>query len=151
MKSLIGLCEKSASGNNYIIVDHEIELGKITAEKENILKLEKRGGDFREGTQEARESDLKNYRLCGYIKSPLKAPHGRVGDYFIEICSNMKNRKFNIMYSHFRNCYNDAAGNCWGDIAKDGYIKGSTKENVLKYINYVFKTNYTKVEIVEKL
>ena len=69
-------------------------------QKMTILRLEKRGCDFRKDSKEAKVSDLTNFRLCGIIKSDLyNAKHKRVSDYFIEICSNIQNNKFrNGMY-----------------------------------------------------
>ena len=118
-----------------------------------ILKLEKRGCDFRPNSEEAKLSDLTNFRLCGIIKSDLyDAKHERVSDYFIEICSNIQHNKFrNGMYSFFRNCYNAADGMCYGDLEKDGQTDKPTKAGILEYINNVFKTNYTDVEIVNRL
>ena len=117
------------------------------------LRLEKRGCDFRKGSEETKASDLTNFRLCGIIKSDLyNAKHKRVSDYFIEICSNIQHNKFrNGMYSFFRNCYNAADGMCYGDLEKDGYTDNPTKEGILEYINRVFGTNYTDVEIVNRL
>ena len=116
------------------------------------LKLEKRGCDFRANSEELRLSDLTNYRLCGYIVSNAKTPRERVGNYFIEICSNIQNNKFrNGMYSFFRNCYNCVDGSCYGDLEKDGHINNPTKAGILEYINRVFETNYTDVEIVDRL
>lgn len=117
------------------------------------LKLETRGCDFRPNSEEAKLSDLGNYRLCGTIKSDLyDAPRGRVGDYFIEICSNIQHNKFrNGMYSFFRNCYYTADGMCYGDLAKDGQTDNPTKAGLLEYINNTFKTNYTDIEIVDRL
>ena len=118
-----------------------------------ILKLEKRGCDFRENSEEAKLSDLTNFRLCGVIKSDLyNAKHERVSDYFIEICSNIQHNKFrNGMYSFFRNCYNAVDGMCYGDLEKDGQTDNPTKAGILEYINRVFETNYTDVEIVDRL
>lgn len=117
-----------------------------------ILKLEKRGCDFRENSEELQLSDLTNYRLCGYIESNAKTPRERLGDYFIEICSNIQNNKFRKgMYSFFKNCYNSIDGSCYGDLEKDGYINNPTKAGILEYINRVFETNYTNVEIVDNL
>lgn len=117
------------------------------------LRLEKRGCDFRKDSEEAKTSDLTNFRLCGIIKSDLyNAKHARVSDYFIEICSNIQHNKFrNGMYSFFRNCYNAADGMCYGDLEKDGQTDNPTKAGILEYINNVFKTNYTDVEIVDRL
>ena len=117
------------------------------------LRLEKRGCDFRKDSEEAKTSNLTNFRLCGIIKSDLyNAKHERVSDYFIEICSNIQHNKFrNGMYSFFRNCYNAADGMCYGDLEKDGQTDKPTKAGILEYINNVFKTNYTDVEIVDRL
>ena len=117
-----------------------------------VLKLEKRGCDFRANSEEAKLSDLTNYRLCGYIESNAKTPRERLGDYFIEICSNIQNNKVRKgMYSFFNNCYGSVDGCCYGDLTKDGYINNSTKAGILEYINNVFKTKYTDVEIVDRL
>ena len=118
-----------------------------------ILKLEKRGCDFRPNSEEAKLSDLTNFRLCGIIKSDLfDAKHERVSDYFIEICSNIQHNKFrNGMYSFFRNCYNAADGMCYGDLEKDGQTDKPTKAGILEYINRIFETNYTDIEIVDRL
>ena len=117
------------------------------------LRLEKRGMDFRENSEELKISDLTNFRLCGIIKSDLyNAKHKRVSDYFIEICSNIQHNKFrNGMYSFFRNCYRAADGVYYCDLAKDGQINNATKVGILEYINDVFGTNYTNVEIVDRL
>lgn len=118
-----------------------------------ILRLEKRGMDFRKDSEEAKASDLTNFRLCGIIKTDLyDAKHERVSDYFIEISSNIQhNRIRDGMYSFFRNCYNAADGMCYGDLEKDGQTDNPTKVGILEYINRVFKTNYTDVEIVNRL
>ena len=82
--------------------------------KQNILKLEKRGCDFRANSQEIELSDLTNFRLCGEIESPLyDSKHERKGNYFIEICTNIQNNKFRKgIYTFFRNCYDSTDGMC---------------------------------------
>ena len=113
------------------------------------LRLEKRGCDFRKNSEEAKKSDLTNFRLCGIIKTDLyNTKHKRISDYFIEICSNIQH---NRMYSFFRNCYNATDGMCYGDLEKDGYTNNPTKAGILEYINNVFRTNYTNVEIVNRV
>ena len=101
-----------------------------------ILRLEKRGCDFRKNSDEAKASDLTNFRLCGIIKSDLyDAKHERVSDYFIEICSNIQNNKFrNGMYSLFRNCYKAADGMYYGDLEKDGQTNNPTKVGILPIV-----------------
>ena len=117
------------------------------------LRLEKRGCDFRENSEESKISDLTNLRLCGIIKSDLyNAKHKRVSDYFIEISSNIQHNQFrNGMYSFFRNSYHAADGMYYGDLEKDGQTNNPTKVGILEYINDVFGTNYTNVEIVDRL
>ena len=117
------------------------------------LRLEKRGCDFKKNGEEAKISDLTNFRLCGMIKSDLyNAKHQRVSDYFIEICSNIQYNQFRKgMYSFFRNCYYAVDGMCYGDLEKDGLIDNPTKAGILEYINNVFGTHYTDIEIVDRL
>ena len=117
------------------------------------LRLEKRGCDFRKNSEESKKSDLTNFRLCGIIKSDLyNAKHKRVSDYFIEICSSIQHNRFRKgMFSYFSNCYYAFDGMCYDDLEKDGYTNNPTKAGILEYINNVFGTNYTNVEIVNRL
>ena len=119
----------------------------------NTLTLKTRGCDFRENSEEAKLSDLGNYRLFGYIKTNLSnSKHKRVGDYCIEICSNIQHNKVrNGMFSFFSNCYYDGKGNCWGDLEKDGMTNNPTKKGLLEYINKTFNTKYDNIEIVKNL
>ena len=55
------------------------------------------------------------------------------------------------MYSFFRNCYKAADGMYYDDLEKDGQTNNPTKVGILEYINRVFETNYTDVEIVHRL
>lgn len=68
---------------------------------------------------------------------------------FAQIFKIINSEKACILF--FRNCYNAADGMCYGDLEKDGQTNNPTKDGILEYINRVFETNYTEVEIVDRL
>lgn len=127
------------------------------------LKLEKRGCDFWTDGEEIKKSDLQNFRLCGFIESEVPTRKNKVGDFHIEICTRFYRehhalKEKNIMITFFNFCYTDADGSTWGYLpfGVDYFrpyciVNKSTKAGVLEYINNLFKTDYTDIEIVANL
>jgi hypothetical protein len=126
------------------------------------LKLEKRGCDFWTNGEEIKKSDLQNFRLCGFIESEVPTRKNKVGDFFIEISTGYHKKhcafkEKNLMVTFFKFDYTDADGSTRG-YYPHGYefrpyciVNKSTKAGVLEYINNLFKTDYTDIEIVENL
>ena len=122
-----------------------------------ILKLEKRGCDFWNDSLEAKESDLENYRLFGYVSKHE----------CIEVCTNdykkSKYSKFRIVKTHIDNQYDkqELTTMCNGekklvwmsyrDLNKCGCSEQPTKASVLEFINKTYNKNFTELVIVDSL
>lgn len=122
-----------------------------------ILKLEKRGCDFWGDSLEAKESDLENYRLFGYISKHE----------CVEVCTSdykkSKYSKFRIVKTYIDNQYDkkELTTMCNGekkfvwmsyrDLNKCGCSEQPTKASVLEFINKTYNKNFTKLVIVDSL
>lgn len=122
-----------------------------------ILKLEKRGCDFWNDSQEKKESDLQNYRLFGYVSKHE----------CIEVTTHTRKKskysKFNIVVTYIDNEYEKkelwtmASGlkkYCWGsyrDLKKCGCSNKPTKKSVLEFVNKTYNKKFTDIEIVDRL
>ena len=122
-----------------------------------ILKLEKRGCDFWEDSPEAKNSDLENFRLFGYVSKHE----------CVEVCTHWKKKskysKFIVVKTYIDNEFEKkelttmAVGTkkyCWmsyRNLEKCGTIDNPTKAGVLEFINKTYNKNFTKLKIVERL
>lgn len=120
------------------------------------LKLEKRGCNFRDNSEESKSSDLGNFRLFGYIDPKdtvnKEERRGEPVKYWIEVCTNIQNNKFRKgIFSFFTVAYETEDGNQWGALEKGGLTDNATKNGILKYINRVMGSSFSKIEIVDNL
>lgn len=134
----------------------------------NILKLEKRGMDFRTDDGRVTGSDIGNYRVCTPIDCPVPAKNGRA--YFLEIMradkwnwrkTNKRTGKplkcavkelLTSNAAHLTAQFTDEDGNSWGDVAlwREAWEQGHpyTERGILDMVNAFAAQPYDAIEYV---
>jgi hypothetical protein len=133
---------------------------------EKVLYLEKRGCNFTADSKEINLSDLENFRLFGYFETEKKITTNKSDKiYMVEISTSYFSKHYNheapknSILSFFNVSFNNDIGECFGYYPKGcdckitdyALINKSTKKNILEYLNNIYGTDYTRLEIVKNI